>query len=433
MTTERKCSNCRWRTDIITGKHCGCDTQRKKLGAYSERCSYPFLKEWEPILKEGDKVWVRDDIALSKRDEDDDSVFDYTPCCFPRELDKYIGTELTIKKLDPSKMVVSKGYHWHQSWLTYKKPEFIIDHSSGPTDNKLENLTWTGFGLDGPLNYNYQVNLNKTTLDDAFLSKFKTEDIAINCETEDEAKVLCNWMHSGGLEWNDGFSYLNETNWVSYQEETCYTGKGMFGTKAGSYPNWEIIKFKDCVIPKKLFISVPWGEGPSTAQVNPLTMNNTKLFSDLPIASEIYTSCLKGSSLDIDNYQLISPISAIDIADKNPCVGEYLKFIEEIDGYYGLNEKFDWNVLKSFEAINDNLDWLLEKGSIKKVEKEFEPFDMTFRIESEKDLKSLWEALYKITGVESTDNYEWKTHDCTMYWDQVDGKVSEFSLKDKKG
>lgn len=59
--------------------------------------------------------------------------------------------------------------------------------------------------------------------------KFKTENIAVHCKTEEEAKDFCKKMHEQGMKWNgDGNSFLEETKYRTFQEKTCYSGTGCF-------------------------------------------------------------------------------------------------------------------------------------------------------------------------------------------------------------
>ena len=45
--------------------------------------------------------------------------------------------------------------------------------------------------------------------------EFKASDkIAVHCKTEEEAIDFCNQMHEHGMEWNNGESYLDVTNWT---------------------------------------------------------------------------------------------------------------------------------------------------------------------------------------------------------------------------
>ena len=57
---------------------------------------------------------------------------------------------------------------------------------------------------------------------------FKTSnDIAINCETEEEAIDFCKKMHEHGMKWSIGSSYLEVTYWEIYEEgKICYTSDG---------------------------------------------------------------------------------------------------------------------------------------------------------------------------------------------------------------
>lgn len=59
--------------------------------------------------------------------------------------------------------------------------------------------------------------------------KFKTENIAVHCKTEEEARDFCKKMHEQGMKWNgDGNSFLEETKYRTFQEKTCYSGTGCF-------------------------------------------------------------------------------------------------------------------------------------------------------------------------------------------------------------
>lgn len=60
--------------------------------------------------------------------------------------------------------------------------------------------------------------------------EFKNKDnkIAVHCKTEEEAVDFCKQMHEHGMKWNDGFSYLDYTNYRIYREGTCYIAKGEY-------------------------------------------------------------------------------------------------------------------------------------------------------------------------------------------------------------
>lgn len=54
--------------------------------------------------------------------------------------------------------------------------------------------------------------------------------LAIQCETAEEAKTLCEMLHDCGKTWNDGESYHDNYNWDIYKEQTYYTNDGLYGS-----------------------------------------------------------------------------------------------------------------------------------------------------------------------------------------------------------
>ncbi len=76
-----------------------------------------------------------------------------------------------------------------------------------------------------------------------FLSNDK---IAVHCRTEEQAIDFCKQMHERGLKWRDGQSYLKDTNWKGYKEETAYGGDGGFAN-FGYYKNnnYTILEWSD--------------------------------------------------------------------------------------------------------------------------------------------------------------------------------------------
>ena len=81
------------------------------------------------------------------------------------------------------------------------------------------------------------------------VERFKTERIAINCETEQEANKFIDWCYDNGME----FGYRSEKTYFSkYLERTCYVYNYHGDCKleycrVGFYEenNWKIIKYKD--------------------------------------------------------------------------------------------------------------------------------------------------------------------------------------------
>lgn len=80
------------------------------------------------------------------------------------------------------------------------------------------------------------------------VERFKTERIAINCETEQEANKFIDWCYDNGLEFYNG----KKTYFSEYLEITCYSYNYCGDCKleycrAEFYDerNWKIIKYKD--------------------------------------------------------------------------------------------------------------------------------------------------------------------------------------------
>ena len=53
-----------------------------------------------------------------------------------------------------------------------------------------------------------------------FWERFKNEKIAVNCQTEDEAKDFVRQCYDNGVEW--GNANCNETYYKDYKSKTCY-------------------------------------------------------------------------------------------------------------------------------------------------------------------------------------------------------------------
>ena len=55
-----------------------------------------------------------------------------------------------------------------------------------------------------------------------FKEELLTKEIAVQCETEEQADVLLNWLHFKGKKWGDGESYLVSNRWYRNENNTCY-------------------------------------------------------------------------------------------------------------------------------------------------------------------------------------------------------------------
>ena len=52
--------------------------------------------------------------------------------------------------------------------------------------------------------------------------------IIVHCKTQEEADSFCKQMNEHGLTWCTGTSYLNNSHWKTYKEETVYDNEGSF-------------------------------------------------------------------------------------------------------------------------------------------------------------------------------------------------------------
>lgn len=80
---------------------------------------------------------------------------------------------------------------------------------------------------------------------DEFLNQ--NNKIIVHCKTQAEADNFCKQMHEHGLTWCTGTSYLNNSHWRTYKEETVYDNEGSFCyldyyKKEG---NWTVLKYSD--------------------------------------------------------------------------------------------------------------------------------------------------------------------------------------------
>lgn len=78
--------------------------------------------------------------------------------------------------------------------------------------------------------------------------EFKNKDnkIAVHCKTEEEAIDFCKQMHKHRMKWCNGESYLENTNYNTRNEGTCYYGAGEYSSRvfAEKY-NYKILEWSD--------------------------------------------------------------------------------------------------------------------------------------------------------------------------------------------
>ena len=73
--------------------------------------------------------------------------------------------------------------------------------------------------------------------------------VVVNCKTREEAVQFTYYANNLGYKWIDGSSYLDNTQWDSYKENTWYCPEmGTFGSRADfarTYPELSLLSFKD--------------------------------------------------------------------------------------------------------------------------------------------------------------------------------------------
>jgi hypothetical protein len=69
----------------------------------------------------------------------------------------------------------------------------------------------------------------------------------MHCKTEEEARDFCNYLHSIGKEWWGGESYLFDTQWHKYKEDTAYNfNTGVFADiPYYRHYNYTILEWED--------------------------------------------------------------------------------------------------------------------------------------------------------------------------------------------
>ena len=88
-------------------------------------------------------------------------------------------------------------------------------------------------------------------LNGEFLKKFKTEKIAVNCETKKEAKQFLKWCYNNKVKWIDDSFLIKNTHWEIYKNKTCYVCSYKFYgiiEESKNYlknNNYTIVKFSD--------------------------------------------------------------------------------------------------------------------------------------------------------------------------------------------
>lgn len=79
-------------------------------------------------------------------------------------------------------------------------------------------------------------------------NEFQNKDnrIAVHCKTEEEAVNFCKQMHEHGMQWCNGDSYLEHTEYGKNLDETCYYGSGEYSSRDFAEKcNYKILEWSD--------------------------------------------------------------------------------------------------------------------------------------------------------------------------------------------
>lgn len=77
---------------------------------------------------------------------------------------------------------------------------------------------------------------------------YKDKNVAIHCKSKTQAKKLCKLMHKNGLKWKSGDSYYNRIGYKLFEDQICYTLKGLCAPfEFYKRNNYIIIEFEDIV------------------------------------------------------------------------------------------------------------------------------------------------------------------------------------------
>lgn len=79
------------------------------------------------------------------------------------------------------------------------------------------------------------------------IDDYVDEDVVMHCNTKEEAKIFCEYLHRLGLTWASGTSYLNVESWSNYTKNTCYSfNEGQHSSVCWYVMNgYDILEFDD--------------------------------------------------------------------------------------------------------------------------------------------------------------------------------------------
>ena len=73
------------------------------------------------------------------------------------------------------------------------------------------------------------------------------ENYVMHCNTEEKAKIFCDFLHDAGRTWNSGVLYNQIIFWRTYKEKTVYCfDEGMFAdVECAKNSDYQVLEFDD--------------------------------------------------------------------------------------------------------------------------------------------------------------------------------------------
>ena len=262
---------------------------------------------------------------------------------------------------------------------------------------------------------------DKFIFNNKFIQKFKSEDIAVNCETYEEAKEFCECMDRYDLNWFS--NQFDDIRFEYYKENTCYEFKQyrmyspiIFFKEEG----YTIIKFKDLIFENnsntkeetmkefieywknnKVAVKFTKGEdkekfclmidGTASDQARYVSPDSncvvfnykTWMHCDESYYKEIDYRIINYE--DIKNwreilmkkeekkYELTGKYTLKDILNASPCEDEFEEFCMHLkESGFSYKEICQGNIkiveqMLDLDVAKNNINWLLEKGFVEEV------------------------------------------------------------------
>lgn len=181
-------------------------------------------------FKVGDKVRIKNGLF---------SGYDYNGLLFTYKMDKCKGKIYKIERISSERLYTLEGilgWTFNNAMLEPVYNSEIHITTDGKTTHAMlkENgeVTKRAVAKCSPEdNFDFKTGAElafnrlfeeKPNIPEEFWDRWKTEKIAVNCETENESKEFLVEADKRGFKWSSGNFLLNHLCWHVYEDETCY-------------------------------------------------------------------------------------------------------------------------------------------------------------------------------------------------------------------